>query len=356
MINREINMQEIWNDIEKWQQSGLTSTLATVVKVQGSSLRPAGSKMAISSQGHISGSVTGGCVEGAVFEEAQIVRESGAPRLVSYGVSDESAWEVGLSCGGSIEVFIESMDTPAWHVIYPAIQDCLKHKKSACLATVINGQNIGKKRIIHEDNQDYGDLGTPMINQQLSSFVSNQQNPADPTILNINTEEGEIRLFVEYLLPPPRLLIVGAVHIAIPLVSMANTMGLETIVIDARSAFATQDRFPHADQLIVEWPAHALEKLELDAASYVVCLSHDEKLDNPALQVALDSPAAYIGVLGSRKTHAKRREALLGMGVLESQLKKIHAPIGLDIGALTPQEIALAILAEIIANKHSVFS
>lgn len=347
-------MREIWYDVEKWRQDGLGSTLATVVSVQGSSLRPAGSKMAISSQGHISGSVTGGCVEGAVFEEAQIVRESGVPRLASYGVSDESAWEVGLSCGGSIEVFIESMDTPAWHVLYPAIQDCLRHKKSACLATVINGQNIGKKRIIIGINQDYGDLGTPMINQQLSSFLNNQQNPADPTIITIHTKEGETRLFIEYLLPPPRLLVIGAVHIAIPLVSMAKTIGLETIVIDARSAFATQDRFPHADQLIIEWPATALEKLELDAASYIVCLSHDEKLDNPALQVALKSPAPYIGVLGSRKTHAKRRQALLEMGVSESELKRIHAPIGLDLGALTPQEIAVSILAEIIANNHSI--
>ena len=347
-------MREIWQDVEKYHQAGLSTTLATVVTVQGSSLRPAGSKMAISSQGNISGSVTGGCVEGAVFEEAQIVRESGLPRLVSYGVSNESAWEVGLSCGGSIEVFIESMDTPAWQEIIPAIQECLNHKKSACLATIIAGINIGKKKILLEDNRVFGELGLPALDQAISSYAPNQTKPIDATTLTITTPQGEARIFLEYLLPPPRLIIIGAVHIAIPLVKMANTMGLVTIVIDARSAFATEDRFPHADQLIVEWPAHALEKLGLDAASFVVCLSHDEKLDNPALQVALNSPAAYIGVLGSRKTHAKRCEALLEMGILESQINRIHAPIGLDLGALTPQEIALSIMAEIVAEQHAV--
>jgi xanthine dehydrogenase accessory factor len=354
LINGADEMQEIWNDIEQWQLAGLTSTLATVITVQGSSLRPAGSKMAVSSQGNISGSVTGGCVEGAVFEEAQVVRESGIPRLVSYGVSNESAWEVGLSCGGSIEVFIESMDTPAWYVIYPAIQECLNLKKSACLATIIAGPNTGKKKIMLEDNRVFGELGLTALDQAISSYAPNQTKPIDATTLTINTPQGEARIFLEYLLPPPRLIIVGAVHIAIPLVSMAKTMGLETVVIDARSAFATEDRFPHADQLIVEWPANALEKLGLDAASSVVCLSHDEKLDNPALQIALNSPAAYIGVLGSRKTHAKRREALLEMGVPETHINRIHAPIGLDLGALTPQEIALSIMAEIIAEQHAV--
>lgn len=347
-------MREIWKDIEKWRQSGQSATLATVVDVQGSSLRPAGSKMAISASGQICGSVTGGCVEAAVFEEAQAVQASGKPRLLSYGVSNEAAWEVGLSCGGSIQVFVESLSTDPWQETYLTLHACIQNRGSATVATVISGPGLGNKRVILADGRQSGDLGLPELDQFLSDSLKTGRAAYDPGLLRHVTSQGEATIFLDFILPPPRLVIVGAAHIAIPLVALANTLNFQTIVVDARAAFATPERFPHADQLLVEWPAHALEKLALDPGCSVVCLSHDEKLDNPALRVALDSPAGYIGALGSRSTHQKRLEALREMGMPEDKLARINAPVGLDLGARYPEEIALAILAEMIAERHAV--
>jgi len=246
------------------------------------------------------------------------------------------------------------MSTDALQAVLPPIQECLHRKQSACLATVIEGPHQGNKILLLADERHFGDLGQPALNQEILSYAPNIRKPQDPTLLSLSTPQGETRIFIEYVLPPARLVIVGAVHIAIPLVALAKTLNFETIVVDARSAFATIERFLHADQLIIEWPANALEKLALDSAAFVVCLSHDEKLDNPALQVALDSPAPYIGVLGSRKTHAKRLDALRKLGISDTDLARIHAPIGLDLGSRYPEEIALAIMAEIIAKRHGI--
>lgn len=345
-------MREIWNDIEKWQQSEKTATLATVVFVGGSSLRPAGSKMAISSTGEISGSVTGGCVEGAVFEEAKTVTRTGTPRLVSYGVTNEQAWEVGLSCGGSVRIFIESMTTPAWSSILPALKDCIAQKSAAALATVTQGSGLGNKMLIRRDGSHAGDLGDSELNTEVTVNACSNWAVQDPHEIICQSKGGESTVFIEFILPPPRLIIIGASHIAIPLVTLAKTLGFYTIVLDARSAFATIERFPHADELIVDWPADALRRIGLDAATSVVCLSHDDKLDNPALLEAIESDARYIGALGSKNTHAKRLDTLREEGANEEKLKRIHAPVGLKIGAKQPEEIALSIMAEIIANQH----
>ncbi len=336
-------MRQIWNDVENWQGAGKKVALATVVTAQGSSLRPQGSKMAISATGEISGSVTGGCVEGAVFEEAQGVLKSGVPRLLGYGVTNAEAWEVGLSCGGSIKVFVESMATGPWQEIYPAIQECLEKRLLAAVATVVTGPEAGKKWMILPDGRCYGDAGTPELNRAIEACIPENWTPRDPTFVDLQTEQGEAGVFIDFILPPPRLVIVGAAHIAIPLVALANTMNYRTIVVDARSAFATRERFPHADELIVDWPADILQRLELDPAAAVVCLSHDPKIDNPA---------GYIGAVGSRKGHATRLDVLREDGADETQLGRIHAPIGLNMGARQPEEIALAIMAEIVAAQH----
>jgi len=199
-----------------------------------------------------------------------------------------------------------------------------------------------------------GDLGRPELNQALGDCVQDRWTTPDPFQVTLPTAAGEARLFVEFITPLPRLVIIGAVHIAILLVSLARAMNFHTIVVDARSAFATRERFPHADELIVAWPSDALQALALDSATCVVCLSHDDKLDNPALQVALASPAGYVGALGSRLTHAKRLAALREEGVPEELLQRIHAPVGLDLGARYPEEIALAIMAEIVAGRHAI--
>ncbi len=347
-------MREIWNDVEKWRSAGKTATLATVVNVSGSSLRPAGSKMAISSTGEISGSVTGGCVEGAIFEEAQLVVKSGTPRLVSYGVTDAQAWEVGLSCGGAVRIFVEDMNSTSWKTILPTVRECIANNSLAALITVTSGQGLGSKMLIQRDGTRVGSLGAEKLNTEVPSKIPTDWANHDPIEITLPAVSGDVTVFVDFIVPSPRLVIVGASHIAIPLVSLAKALDYRTIVVDARSAFATRERFPHADELIVDWPSDALNKLHLDAATCVVCLSHDDKQDVAALIEALNSDARYIGVLGSKVTQSKRIEALREEGLDETQFKRIHGPVGLKIGARQPAEIAVSIMAEIVATQHGI--
>ncbi|HNS08016.1 MAG TPA: XdhC family protein [Anaerolineaceae bacterium] len=342
-------MREIWQVVQQWQAEKQQVALATVVQVTGSSLRPEGSKLVISSGGAIHGSVTGGCVEGAVFEEAREVLKDRAPRLLSYGVTNQQAWDVGLSCGGSVEILVEAMDTPDWQAVLPPLARVLAENQLAALLTIIRGDDVGKKMLVLPDGQTHGSLGNKELDQEAIGNLP--ENWATRLPLQITLKNGE-ELFADFIVPPPRLVIIGASHIAIPLVALANTLQFHTIVVDARSAFATRERFPHAHELIVGWPADVLQQLKLDAATCVVALSHDDKLDNPALLFAITSPARYIGALGSRTTNAKRLEDLRAEGAKEQDLKRIHAPVGLKIGARQPEEIALSIMAEIVATAH----
>jgi xanthine dehydrogenase accessory factor len=347
-------MREIWTEIESWLKAGKKVALASVVKVEGSSLRPLGSKMAVTAGGDIAGSVTGGCVEGAVYEEAQAVIQSGIPRLLSYGVPNAAAWEVGLACGGSIQVWVESLAAQPWSSLYGSVQSCLANEQLAALATVVAGPCQGSKLLLWPDGRVEGDLAAAALNQQVIALIAAIWAARDPLRRTFQLEDQAAEVFIDYLSPLPRLVIIGAVHIAIPLVAIAKIMNFHTIVIDARSAFATPERFPHAGELIVDWPATALKKLKPNPSTCIVCLSHDDKLDDPALEEALSSPAGYIGALSSTRTHAQRLQRLRDAGCSEQQLGRIHAPVGLALGAVTPEEIALAIMAEITANSHAV--
>jgi xanthine dehydrogenase accessory factor len=344
-------MREIWHELKKWRAEGKKAALATVIKVSGSSLRPEGSKMLLSSDGSISGSVTGGCVEGAVFEETHAVLKSGVPKLLAYGVSDEQAWEVGLSCGGSVEIFVESVDTPAWQMVEEKLADALENNRLSVIATVIKGTGLSRKVFISKERSITGTLGSAKLDQELVAALP--ENWATHQPFPHTLSDGEV-VFIDFIVPVPRLVIIGASHIAIPLVALANTLDFQTIVVDARSAFATRERFPHADELIVGWPTKELEKLNIDAATCIVCLSHDDKQDNPSLLYAVNSDARYIGALGSRVTTAKRMTELREEGATEEQLARIHAPIGLKIGSRSPAEIALSIMAEIVATAHDI--
>jgi xanthine dehydrogenase accessory factor len=344
-------MREIWHELKKWRAEGKKAALATVIKVSGSSLRPEGSKMLLSSDGSISGSVTGGCVEGAVFEETHAVLKSGVPKLLAYGVSNEQAWEVGLSCGGSVEIFVESVDTPAWQMVEEKLADALENNRLSVIATVIKGTGLSRKVFISKERSITGTLGIAKLDQELLAALP--ENWATHQPFPHTLSDGEV-VFIDFIVPLPRLVIIGASHIAIPLVALANTLDYQTIVVDARSAFATRERFPHADELIVGWPTKELEKLNIDAATCVVCLSHDDKQDNPSLLYAVNSDARYIGALGSRVTTAKRMTELREEGATEEQLARIHAPIGLKIGSRSPAEIALSIMAEIVATAHDI--
>ncbi len=307
-------MRDVMEKVDGWLAEGQDVMLATVVKVWGSAPRPPGSHLAQGSSGGIAGSVSGGCVEGAVLEEGQALLEDGGNKLLSFGVEDELAWNVGLSCGGQIEVFCEKLD-PAF---YAEMRRELAADRLAAVATVIAGPHRGRRRLLRPDGEALGSLGAPaldafaerLLGEQLASFEARRDTLED------GGESHEI--FLEVLPPRPELVVVGAVHVAIPLVAIANLLGFRTVVVDPRTAFATRERFRHADELLHEWPDEALRHVGIHRNSFVALLSHDPKLDVPAARVALEGKARYVGALGSKKTHEKRvAKALREAGVPE---------------------------------------
>jgi xanthine dehydrogenase accessory factor len=238
--------------------------------------------------------------------------------------------------------------------IYETLTAALAAEQPVAVATVVGGVDAaGAKLLIRPDSSTLGALGAGLPEQQIVADALAMLARDDRGIRTYATPTGDVEVFVETFPPPPTMYIVGAVHIAIPLVTFAQTLGFRVVVVDARGAFATPERFAHADELIMAWPDEALEG-KLNSNSFVVLLTHDPKLDDPALKIALPSPARYVGALGSPKTHARRLERLRAEGVPEEQLARLHAPIGLKIGANTPEEIAASIIAEIVAARHGL--
>jgi len=334
-------MRDVLDDIEKWRAEGRRVALATVVETWGSAPRTVGGKMAVSDDRRIAGSVSGGCVEGAVVEAAGEVLASGTPRLLKFGVADDTAWSVGLACGGAIEVFVE----PLAEATFGFVRDAMRTEQSVAVTTVIQGAEgaVGRKVAIAADGTTAGDLGDPIDRETRNALSDGRSRRV--TI-------GEDELFVDVLRPSARLVIVGGVHIAVALVPLAKRMGFRTVVVDPRTPFGSPARFPEADEIVSEWPDAALAKLRLNAGTAVAVLAHDPKLDDPALIAALASPAFYVGALGSTRTQEKRRARLRKAGVSEDALARLYAPIGLDIGGRSPEEIALSILAQIVAARH----
>ena len=306
-------MREILRELNEWSQAGEDIAIATVVETWGSSPRPLGSKMAVTRSGKMAGSVSNGCIEGAVFEEAQKVLKSRAARVAAFGVADDVAFEVGLACGGHIEVFVQPL-TPAHRRLIAK----LERDEPATLRTNLV---TGEAELI-----DGAPSGAELARRNGDSFVEPFRRPA-------------------------RLIIIGAIHIAIPLHRLAKTMGYRVTVVDARAKFATKERFPEADELIVAWPDEAMANLAIDNSSYVVILTHDPKFDLPALRSVLTKEAGYVGAIGSRKTNQNRFDALRSEGFTEDQLARVHGPIGLDLGGRGAEETALGILAEITAVR-----
>jgi xanthine dehydrogenase accessory factor len=342
-------------DVSSWREENKEVVVATVVKAYGSALRPIGSKMAISSAGDISGSVSGGCVESAVYEAAQAVFESGQAKLVSYGIADETAWSVGLTCGGTIEVFLELLDGRGENSSYEILTHALQTDTLIGQATVLTGAHAGEHLLLWPDGSFKGDVGEKKFLVHIQAAAEDLFRQQETRKLEIETGDEQAAVFIQVYPPSPRLIVVGAVHIAVPLVALGNTMGFRTVVVDARSAFATRERFPHVDELVVKWPAEALESLHLDEGSYVAILSHDAKFDIPALQVAVQSRARYVGVLASKHTYQVLYQALREEGVSEELLEKVHTPIGIKkLGAQGPEGIAFSIMAEMIAEMKGV--
>jgi xanthine dehydrogenase accessory factor len=333
-------MRDVLEDIERWRAEGLPIALATVVETWGSAPRPAGGKMALTADGRITGSVSGGCVENAVVQAGKETLSSGRPQLLHYGVSDDTAWSVGLACGGSLDIYIERLDPG----LFAPVDAALRAEKPVAVATVIRGPEgeLGKKLALFEDGSVTGGIDEAALSEARAALTKG----ASCRVQNATRE-----IFVDVLLPAPRLVVVGGVHIAIALVSLAKTLGFRTILVDPREAFGSAKRFPHADQIVLEWPDRALEKIGVNSSTAIAVLTHDPKLDDPALIAALASPAFYVGALGSRRTHEKRRVRLLAAGMTDAELSRLHAPIGLDLGGRSPEEIALAIMAQIVGVR-----
>jgi xanthine dehydrogenase accessory factor len=344
-------MREVMTEIDAWRQQGKKVALATVVKAYGSAPRPAGAKMAIAETADFVGSVSGGCVELAVIEEALEVLKTGRPKLVAYGITQDMLWEVGLACGGIIHVFVEPYDAAL--EIFEALKARVEAQAPAVAATVVRSENfLGRKAVVLDGGSVFGSLGDPELDRQAVADALGALEAERPEVKTYRLGDQEVEVFYDPYPAPPKLVILGGVHTAIPLAKMAGEVGFRVIVADPRAKFANRERFPTADEILVAWPEEALARVGVDRSTYIAILTHDPKIDEPALRAALNSPARYIGAIGARKTHAERVEKLRSWGFSDEQISRIYAPIGLNIGAVTPEEIAVSILAEIIAVRR----
>lgn len=324
--------------IESWLAQGLGVASATVVETWGSSPRPQGSVLAVAEDGRFAGSVSGGCVEGVVIESAAHAIRTGAPRMLEFaGLEPEDVWAVGLSCGGRIQVLVEAVTGSAWR---SSLRLCSARQPFLFVACHERGS---LSRYVLQDAGDappgawWADEARMALGKRESRLV----------------EGDDCLAFLHFVRRPERLVIVGGVHVAVPLVRLAHVLGLETILIEPRAAFASPERFPEPPSTIyAEHPSTALAKIGVDEDTYAVVLTHDPKIDDPALRVLLRSPAASIGALGSRTTQAERTARLAEEGFGAADLDRIRGPVGLSIGARTPEEIALSIMAEVVQVRR----
>lgn len=330
---------DIISTAESWIEEGREFALATIIKVSGSSPRPIGSQMIIDRSARFQGSVSGGCVETTVVQEAQDVIATGIPKTVYFSADDtEQTWETGLSCGGFMDVYIVP-GNPMTDLIRQINK--LRIQKTPC--GYITDLTSNTANILIKNDPENARQFAPEIQDQVRKYWNSDNS------MRITTENAEF--FWSQYCPTPELIIIGAAHIAQPLIKLADTVGFQTIIIDPRSAFATPERFP-GTRLITEYPDDVLNDYPIHTSTAIVTLSHDPKIDDPALEVALRSKAFYVGSLGSRKTHASRLERLLANGFTEEELNRIHAPIGLNIGGRGVQDIALSIMAQIVQQKN----
>ena len=331
-------MREVRDDIQRWLARGDRVALATVVATRRSAPRPIGAKLAISASGELAGSVSGGCVENEVYENAREVLAGGPPRLLTYGISDDLALSVGLPCGGEIDVFVDEVRGP----LIERLLQVVERGERAVVLTVLEGPDASAGMLVTEDGERVGDAPEEVAERAPQLIREGRSG-----IVEIAGRD----VFADVYGPPPRLLIYGAVDTAEALCRVAQQIGWRPIVADARARFATSERLPSAEEIVVAWPEEALAHVRPDHATAVVILTHDDKFDVPMISGALETDAFYIGALGSRKNQERRRQRLLEAGVDEAALERVSGPGGLDIGAQTPAETAVSILAEILAVR-----
>jgi xanthine dehydrogenase accessory factor len=347
-------MRDVLDDIERWRLDGRRMAVARVIGVEGSGPRDPGATLVVSDRGEVAGSVSGGCVEGAVVSEALAVLQGEDVRVVTYGIADEEAFSVGLTCGGTIHVLVEPLD---WLPIYEVLREALRCEEPAALASVVEGSSLGTKLLVADGAEAVGSLGDADLDEvvrrdavgQLQSALTGTRHYG----LRGEARQSDVSVFIESFAPPPRMIIFGAVDFTAALARVAKVLGYRVTVCDARPVFATLKRFPAANEVVVDWPDSYLQRVgsQLTPLDAVCVLTHDHKFDVPAIVAALETRAGYVGAMGSRRTTESRRKRLVEAGVDESSLERVLAPIGLDIGARTPEETAVSICAEIIARR-----
>ena len=355
-------MREVLDELIGWWRAGEPVGVATVVATWRSAPRPAGASMLVGPGGEAVGSVSGGCVEGAVYELSQEVVESGAAVLQRYGISDDDAFAVGLTCGGILDVFVERVDPATFPELGEVAAD-VEAGRPVAVCTVIehpSPERVGRPLVVRPDRPSAGALGSSRADDAVTDDAGGLLAAGRSETLTYGPEgerRGEgMRVFVSAFAPKPRMLVFGAIDFAAAVARMGSFLGYDVTVCDARPVFATRSRFKAADRVVVEWP-HRYLKAEADAnrvdeRTVVAVLTHDPKFDVPLLEVALRLPkVAYVGAMGSRRTHDDRRKRLVEAGLTERELERLSSPIGLDLGARTPEETAVSIAAEIIALR-----
>jgi xanthine dehydrogenase accessory factor len=355
-------MKELLETLAGWHTEGIDAGRATVVRTFGSAPRPEGAVLLLASDGRIAGSVSGGCVEGAAAEEIERARRTGHSRVIRYGISDEQAWDVGLACGGTIDVLIE----PRVPDPITAAADGVAPSTGAAVVTPLppdsppaefgphepgEGAPPEPALVVHDDGFLAGTLGSAELDAVLVSEALDALNRGTSKTVEL----GGKSLFIEAFPVPPRLVVVGAVEVARSLVRLARELGYRTVVIDGRAAFATSERFPpgQVDELVVGWPDEVADEIGLGPNDAVAVLTHDVKFDEPAIVESLRRGCRYVGAVGSRKTQRERRQRLREAGVGDEELARLRGPIGLDLGGRAPAETALAIMSEIVATRYA---
>jgi xanthine dehydrogenase accessory factor len=344
-------MREVLGSIEPWYAAGERFALATVVGVRGSAPRDPGATMAVSASGEAAGSVSGGCVEGAVYEAATAAIESGAAALETYGISDEDAFAVGLTCGGILDILVRPVD-PATSPELADVMATVRRDEPVAVATVVGGPApLGATLAVWPDRAA-GTLGTEGLDVAVTDDARGMlaQGLTGTRHYGPRGERriDDVSVFVQAYTPPPRMLVFGAIDFAAAVARIGVFLGYHVTVCDARPVFATRKRFPEAHEVVCEWPHRYLAGTRVDARTVICVLTHDPKFDVPVLEVALRGPAAYIGAMGSRRTHDDRLRRLRDAGLTEDEIARLASPIGLDLGARTPEETAVSIAAEII--------
>ncbi|MFF6988809.1 XdhC family protein [Streptomyces sp. NPDC010273] len=353
-------MLDIAEELHRWVEQGRDFAVATVVAVGGSAPRRPGAALAVDTEGTAIGSVSGGCVEGAVYDLCQQALADGETVLERFGYSDEDAFAVGLTCGGVIDILVTPVRAgdPARPVITAALSTATSGG-AAALARIVSGPTPlqGQAIVVHPDGSYDGGFGAhPELDRTVAAEAGAYLDAGRTGTLEIG-EQGSrcgapLTVLVESSVPPPRMIVFGAIDFASALVRVGKFLGYHVTVCDARPVFATRTRFPDADEIVVEWPHKYLGRTDVDARTVLCVLTHDAKFDVPLLHLALRLPVAYVGAMGSRRTHLDRNDRLRQVGVTEMELARLRSPIGLDLGARTPEETALSIAAEIVANRR----